>query len=155
MPVASYLTYQWSGSTNILQPALLPVERLLTCVHLNDIPDAWREARIYPIPKPKEWECNLTNTRPITLLETLRKALVRLLNNRLATLMVQHSVLKGNQFAGVPGSSTFEPIRIINEIIEDAREKDNEIWILFQDLSKAYDHVNIHMLDKALKRLKI
>ena len=88
-------------------------------------------------------------------METLRKALVRLLNNRLATLMVQHNILKGNQFAGVPGSSTFEPIRIINEIIEDAREKDKEIWILFQDLSKAYDRVNIHMLDKALKRLKI
>ena len=121
------------------------------CLQLNDIPDAWREARIYPIPKPKEWECNLTNTRPITLLETIRKALVRLLNNRLATLMVQHNILKGNQFAGVPGSSTFEPIRIINEIIEDAREKDKEIWILFQDLSKAYDRVNIHMLDKALK----
>jgi len=31
MPVASYLTYQLSGSTNILQPALLPVEQLLTC----------------------------------------------------------------------------------------------------------------------------
>src|SRR2546423_10435348 len=69
--------------------------------------------------------------------------------------MVQHNILKGNQFAGVPGSSTFEPIRIINEIIEDAREKDKEIWILFQDLSKAYDRVNIHMLYKVLKRLKI
>ena len=72
------------------------------------------------------------------------------MNNRLATLMVQHNILKGNQFAGVPGSSTFKPIRIINEIIEDAREKNKEIWILFQDLSKAYDRVNIHMLDKTL-----
>jgi hypothetical protein len=34
------------------------------CLFLNDIPSAWREANVYPIPKPKEWECNLNNTRP-------------------------------------------------------------------------------------------
>src|SRR4051812_42001061 len=125
------------------------------CLQLNDIPDAWREARIYPIPKLKPWECNLTNTRPITLLETTRKALVRLLNNRLAHIMVSYSILQGNQFAGLPGSLTFEPIRILNEIIKDSHEKNNELWILYQDLSKAYNRVNIHMLKKALLHLKI
>jgi hypothetical protein len=44
---------------------------LNACIRLNDIPSAWREANVYPIPKPKEWECNLNNTRPITLLEVL------------------------------------------------------------------------------------
>ena len=125
------------------------------CLLLNDIPSAWREAYVYPIPKPKEWECNLNNTRPITLLETTRKAMVRLLNNRLAKIFVQHKVLRGNQFAGLPGTSTFEPLRIINEIIEDAKEKHNEIWLLFQDMSKAYDRLNIHMLRHALDRLQI
>jgi hypothetical protein len=33
----------------------------------------------------------------------------------------------------------FKPICIINEIIEDAKEKHNELWILFQDMSKVYD----------------
>src|SRR5205814_9374283 len=56
---------------------------------------------------------------------------------------------------GLPQSSTFEPIRIVNEILQDAREKNNEIWVLFQDLSKAYDRVNIFMLEKALLRLKL
>jgi endonuclease/exonuclease/phosphatase family metal-dependent hydrolase len=125
------------------------------CLKLNDIPTAWKEAYVYPIPKPKEWNCDLNNTRPITLLDTLRKALVKLLNNRLANIMVKHKILQSNQFAGLPNSSTFEPLRIINEIIQDAKEKNNELWILFQDLSKAYDRVNIHMLNKALQRLKI
>src|SRR5207249_1347705 len=57
--------------------------------------------------------------------------------------------------AGLPGTSTFEPLRIINEIIEDAKEKHNEIWLLFQDMSKAYDRVNIFMLQKAMDRLKL
>ena len=124
-------------------------------IKLNDIPLAWREANIYPIPKPKEWESSLNNTRPITLLETTRKAMVRILNTRLAKIFVEHRILKGNQFAGLPGSSTFEPLRILNEIIEDAKEKHTEIWTLFQDMSKAYDHVNIFMLKKAMQRLKI
>jgi hypothetical protein len=128
---------------------------LNACIRLNDISSAWREANVYPIPKPKEWECNLNNTCPITLLEVLRKLMVRILNTRLATIFVQHKVLKGNQFAGLPGSSTFEPIRIINEIIEDAKEKYNDLWILFQDMSKAYDRVNIFMLKKAMARLRL
>src|SRR5271170_3630853 len=62
------------------------------CIRLNNIPDAWRKANIYPIPKPKPWECLLTNTQPITLLDTTRKALIRLLNNRLTSIFVKHSV---------------------------------------------------------------
>ena len=125
------------------------------CICLNDIPQQWKKANIYLIPKPKPWECDLNNTRPITLLETTRKAMIRLLNNRLAKIMTTHKILKGNQFAGLPGTSTFGSIRIVNEIIQDAKEKNKEIWVLFQDLSKAYDRVNIHMLNKALQRLKI
>src|SRR5436190_13189142 len=33
--------------------------------------------------------------------------------------------------------------------------QNKEIWVLFQDLSKAYDHVNIFMLDKAMARIRI
>lgn len=128
---------------------------ICACLKLDTMPDQWKLANLYPIPKPQDWECQLNNTRPIVLLETLRKALVRLLNNRLSQIFVKNSILKGNQFAGLPGSSTFEPIRIINEIIQDAKESKNEIWILFQDLSKAYDRVNIYMLEKALLRLKL
>jgi hypothetical protein len=122
---------------------------------LNDIPAKWKQANVYPIPKPKDWNCDLNNTRPITLLETTRKALVRVLNNRLANIMIKNNILLCNQFAGLPQTSTFEPIRILNEILQDAKEKNKEIWVLFQDLSKAYDCVNIFMLQKALQRLKI
>ena len=39
--------------------------------------------------------------------------------------------------------------------MEDAKEQKQEIWVLFQDLSKAYDRVNIFMLKKAMQRLKL
>ena len=125
------------------------------CIRINNIPDAWRLAIIYPIPKPKPYDCNLINTRPITLLETPRKALISMLNRRFTKILVEKKVLKGNQFAGLPLQSTFEPIRILNEIIQDATENNKELWILSQDLAKAYDRVNIYMLKKAMDRLKI
>jgi len=40
------------------------------CFTIGDIPNEWKIAHIYPIPKPMEWECDITKTRPITLLET-------------------------------------------------------------------------------------
>ena len=85
----------------------------------------------------------------------MRKVLVKILNKRLSDIFVKHNILRGNQFAGLPFQSTFEPICIINELIEDAKENKKDIFILFQDLSKAYDRVNIFMLQKAMRQLKI
>ncbi|GBB86000.1 hypothetical protein RclHR1_12440003 [Rhizophagus clarus] len=128
---------------------------ICVCMDLNDIPDEWKKATIYLIPKPKLFFANLTNTRPIMLLETPRKAFISLLNRRLSRILKNNNVLKGNQFAALPGNSTFEPIRMINEIIQDAKENNKELWLLSQDLGKAYDRVNIFMLEKAMKRIKI
>jgi len=125
------------------------------CFTMADIPQEWRQATIYPIPKPMEWEFDLTKTRPITLLECARKAVVKIIAKRLSNILVKHNILKGGNHAGLPGSSTTTPLRIIRNIIEDAKTKNKELWILFQDLSKAYDRVNAHMLKKAMERIKI
>ena len=46
-------------------------------------------------------------------------------------------------------------MRIINSCIEDAKEYNKEIWLTFQDLSKAYDWIDLNMLKLAMKRIKI
>ncbi|GES81524.1 reverse transcriptase family protein [Rhizophagus clarus] len=128
---------------------------ICVCMDLNDIPDEWKKATIYPISKLKPFFANLTNTRLITLLETPWKAFISLLNRRLSRILKNNNVLKGNQFAALPGNSTFEPICMINEILQDAKENNKELWLLSQNLGKAYDHVNIFMLEKAMERIKI
>src|SRR5215469_2420297 len=71
-------------------------------------------------------------------------------------IIANNDILKGGNHAGKLGGSTFQPIRIINNIIEDAiLEKNNDLIIFFQDLSKAYDRVDITILEKALIRIKI
>jgi hypothetical protein len=63
---------------------LLVIKHLFEiCINLQDIPNEWKIASVYPIPKPKEWQCKLNNTRPITLLETLQKAFTKIINGRL------------------------------------------------------------------------
>ncbi|GBC14866.2 hypothetical protein GLOIN_2v1485349 [Rhizophagus irregularis DAOM 181602=DAOM 197198] len=121
----------------------------------EEIPKQWLKANIYPIPKPKPWGYDLNNTRPITLLETLRKMFMKIITNRLSDAMVKYNILRGHQFAGLPKKSTFEPLRIIKELIDYANEENKELWFFLVDMSKAYDRVNIYMLRKAMKRIKI
>ena len=110
---------------------------------------------MYLISKPKLWEFNLNHTRPIILLECPRKALIKLINSRLLAILAKHNVLKGNNFASFPFRSTFEPTNILDNIKYDASFHHNNLWILFQDMFKAYDRVNLGMLIRTLIRLHL
>ena len=103
----------------------------LHLIHLimvvGDIPAEWKTAFIYPIPKPSDWHYYISKTRPITLLDATRKAFVKLITNRLSKIIAKHNILRGNNFAGLPGKSTDKPIKTINMIIEDAIEHNKEL----------------------------
>ncbi|EXX79126.1 hypothetical protein RirG_008640 [Rhizophagus irregularis DAOM 197198w] len=92
------ITYEMLKHLETRTSALLLI-LIQTCLSNADIPDLWRLAMVFPIPKPHEWKCQLKNTRPITLLEVIRKSLVKLFYNRLSTIMASHDVLKGGNFA--------------------------------------------------------
>ncbi|GET55806.1 hypothetical protein GLOIN_2v1783661 [Rhizophagus irregularis DAOM 181602=DAOM 197198] len=126
-----------------------------SCFRTADIPDLWRQAMVFPIPKPHEWKCQLKNTRPITLLEVIRKSLVKLFYNRLASILASNEVLKGGNFASLPGGSCRDPIVVLESIIHDAHVNKSPLWILSQDISKAFDSVDLKMLRFALERIKL
>ena len=125
------------------------------CIDSSLIPKSWKSSNIYPIPKNKEWEADLANTRPIMLMEMTRKCFTKIITNRLSIICKERSILRGPNFTGLPGESTLEPIQLINNICEEAREQNKELWILLQDTAKAFDTVNLEMLERALKRIKI
>src|SRR4051794_38663130 len=137
---------------------------ICACLISSNTPFQWNLVYIYPISKPKLWNCDLDNTKPITLLDTVRKAFVKLLNQCLQEIFIKYNIIKGLNFAGLPHQSTLEPLHIVNNILEFHRlnkklqEHDhnhNHLYMLFQDMSKAYDRVNIFMLRKAMARLRI
>jgi len=62
---------------------------ICACFLSGVTPAQWNIAHVYLIPKPKPWNCDLNNTRPITLLETVRKAFTKILNHRLQQALLQ------------------------------------------------------------------
>ena len=115
----------------------------------------WKVGQLYLIPKSEDWNYNLANVRPIVLLEAFRKTVVRIIIQRLDYILVKHRVLEDPNFAGLSGDSTSSPIHIMNNLLEDARQKDKEVWILFQDMKKAFDSVSLEIMKKALERIKV
>ncbi|GBC34801.2 hypothetical protein RIR_jg36132.t1 [Rhizophagus irregularis DAOM 181602=DAOM 197198] len=129
-----------------------------TCLSRGDIPADWREAVVYPIPKPHDFDAQLKNTRPITLLEIVRKCVVKVVTNRLSNILADNKILQGGNFAGLPGGSTDVPIKMLDAIIHQQKHDstdDQELWIVSQDISKAFDSMDLNMLKLALDRLHI
>jgi hypothetical protein len=125
------------------------------CLEKGEIPIKWKIAQVYPIPKDVEWGYSLNNIRPIALIETFKKVVTKIVMKRLAKVFMEKEILRGPNFAGLPGNSTEQPVQILNMIMEEAKEKDKEIWILLQDMKKAFDSVPLESLELALQRVKI
>src|ERR1043165_8005332 len=100
-----------------MKTALLYLANL--CLKKGDIPNDWRLAQIYFIPKSYDWEYDITKTRPITLLDTVRKLIIKIITKCLSRILANHKVLHGNNFAGLPDGSYDTPIKILNNILED------------------------------------
>ncbi|GBB92972.1 hypothetical protein RclHR1_20930005 [Rhizophagus clarus] len=98
---------------------------------------------------------SIKNTRPITVLEVIRKSLVKLFYNRLSAILAAHNVLKGGNFADLPGGTCHDPIITLESIIHDANHNNSPLWILSQDIFKAFDSVNLTILKFALERIRL
>lgn len=128
------------------------------CIVQQDMPREWKTGIIYCIPKAPEWSGNMAEVRPITLLEHAWKILFSILNRRLSTIFSCHGVLRGPNFSVLKGTTTKDPLHILNAAMEDARENRKELWTVFQDMKHCFDSVNCRpdgMLSRGLTRLKV
>ena len=107
------------------------------------------------IPKKEQYEYDLATTRPITLIEHTRKILTKLLTNHLSMILFCNDVLSLMNYAALPFQSTLMPILQLTSILEHAHTYKRELWLLLQDMSKAFDSIHIPTLLEALKRIKI
>src|SRR5260364_132735 len=125
------------------------------CLTQQSIPKQWKEERIFSISKKPIFDGDLSNTRPISLLEHIKKLYTKLLTNCLNHTFTQHKILSPYNFIALPGNSTLIPIYILNNIIKDALCNSSQLWLISQDMSKAYDSVNFDLFHKFLARIQM
>ena len=125
------------------------------CLTSQLIPKQWKEGYIFPISKKPVFDGNLHNTRPISLIEHIKKLYTKILTNRLSISLMSKQILSPLNYVALPGNSTSTPIHILNNIIEDSYCNNKELWLLFQDMSKAYNSVNTNLLQKSLERIQL
>ncbi|KAG9286287.1 hypothetical protein G9A89_014273 [Geosiphon pyriformis] len=92
------------------------------------------------------WKHNdgvLTNTRPIALIETAKKILSKVLSDHISLACSKFNVLRDDNFLVLKGMSTQSPVFAVGSVIEDAIKKDRELWLVLQDMRKAYDSVGL------------
>ena len=124
-------------------------------LHTGFIPRRWKQSHIYPIPKPKPFNLDLNNVRPIALLDVFRKGFTKLITERLSRKLSDLKILKGLNFCGLKGEDTSAPIQLINGLFEDALENNKELYFVTQDMKKAYDSVSLESLRLALRRIEV
>ncbi|GES74705.1 tbingi protein [Rhizophagus clarus] len=130
---------------------LLILELFNNILSTGIIPKDWNHALLYPIPKPKDWGSEINNTRPIILLESTRKLFTKILTSRLHQILSRPNIIQPNNRAGLIGESTLQPLQHLHHAIEMANIQGKTIWIGLQDLSKAYDCINVSLLKLSLK----
>ena len=124
------------------------------CLITQTIPKQWKDSHIFPIPKKPTFDSDLNNTRPISLIEHIKKLYTKILTTRLNQIFTSHKILNPHHYIALLGNSTNTPIHILNNIIEDSYCNKKELWLLSQDMSKAYDSVNLDLLKLALERIQ-
>ena len=122
-------------------------------MQLQQIPSTWKLSHVYLIPKKSNWDFTLDQVRPISLIEPLKKCLTKIFTKRLDHIISQNKLLSNLNFVATKNSSIHTPIQILLNTIEHYKESNKEAWILFQDMSKAFDKINILRLAEACKRI--
>ena len=125
------------------------------CLQLEQLPKQWLNSNIWPIPKKAQYTYELNTTRPITLIDYTRKIFTKIITNRLSNILDRHNVLSPHNYAAFHQQSTLQPISQLTSIIEHASISKQEVWLLLQDMSKAFDSVHIPTLVRALQRIQI
>jgi hypothetical protein len=108
-------------------------------------PDRLKYSVVKPVHK-KDSRRNPANYRPISLLTSFSKVLVKAHYNRLTEYLSNNNLLVENQFGFRKGYTTDDAIfKLINKILKTLNNK-MKVGSVFCDLEKVYDTVNHEIL---------
>src|SRR6266542_2371963 len=76
-----------------------------------------------------------------------------MITKRLSSILLEHKILHGRNYCDLKEESTSTPLCTLNNIIEDVKEHKKELWILTQNMAKAYDSISMEGLLLSLRRI--
>ncbi|KAG9298083.1 hypothetical protein G9A89_018166 [Geosiphon pyriformis] len=103
------------------------------------VPGSWKEAWMSIISKPYEWEGILS----------------KIFLDRISLACSTHNVFRGDNFLVLKGTTTQSPIFAVSLVVENALEKNRKLWLVLQNMKKAYNSVGWEHLKKSLIRIKM
>ena len=118
------------------------------------VPQDFKDAFIKHLFKNKGSKNVCDNFRGISLLSIAGKILARLILNRIIQHLIDE-IYPESQCGFRAGRGVIDMIFSLRQVAEKVREKNKELYMVFIDLTKAFDTVNREALWKVLKRLGI
>ena len=131
-----------------LAPILLRVFREME--RKQQVPESMTMG-IIPLVFKKGKKESLENYRPISLLNTDYKILMKILANRFKEVLA--SIIEPTQAYSVPGREVSDTVRTISDVIEWMKTDGQGGIVLSLDFNKAFDRVEHHFLFKVLGRM--
>ena len=121
------------------------------CWETEDLPQAWKDAKIVTIYKRKGDRADCSNSRGISLLSAGGKALAHILLQRLVQHVVDR-VVPESQCGFRRDRSTVDMVFTARLLQEKCREQHQDLYVAFVDLTKAFDSVDRDLLWSILLR---
>ena len=125
------------------------------CLRFRIIPHSWKSGVVCPIPKGPG-VITIHNCRPITLLEHCFKLVSGLIAGRLSAWLEEHHLLDDNQNGFRKGRTTGFCIASLlgaMELVRQGLVNEEELWLLFVDMEKAFDRVPLWALELSYRRM--
>src|SRR5260364_158463 len=149
-PGSDGLTYEfYKAFCDKISPVLKNIFN--KALSLGVIPDSWRKSIITLLPKKNEALENISNWRPISLVNADAKIFMKIIADRLNHICKD---IIGEHQAGFVKNRSIVDAAL--DIISTMRSQENQIdtaWLLFLDQKKAFDRVNHSYLLRVLGKM--
>ena len=121
-------------------------------ITVSSFSDAWKIARITPIPKSNNSNTN-SNMRPISILPVLSKVFERLTHHQLVAYIDSQALLKENISGFRKGHSTTTVLLNIRDDVLRAMKRGEVTLMVLDDFSKAFDTIKYKTVLTKLSQL--
>ena len=136
-------------ASNLTEPLKMIAQKSLDT---GVFPKSWKNSNVVPIFKNKGSKNSVSNYRPISLLSCMSKVVERQVYNELYNFCMENRLLSEKNSGFKKKVGTIDQLISLTTRIYQGLDKEEEIAMIFLDLSKAYDRVwhagLLHKLEK-------